>query len=302
MSKLSLGVQKAAAVRPDAVLVQAPEIVIPETRDELTVSMNALGGGIMLAGWATAATVYAWTEPGTGGPRTVRKTGQLTLREFAELGIRGLSRTETVSAYRSRWDDAIHEGWAKPVARGDVVTLPSQDFRDGDKWEPGAGLMSSLTPEWYTPREVIERVVAVMGAIDLDPCSNERGEPRVPATQHFTAVDDGLSQPWRGRIYMNPPYGKEIGAWVDKLAEEFEYGNVTEAIALVPARTDTSWWAHLPAGMVCFATGRLTFSDHPTPAPFPSAVCYLGSRQREFAEQFLSLGLVYVRLETEAVA
>lgn len=164
------------------------------------------------------------------------------------------------------------------------------------------GMFTSASPEWYTPMEVVERVVGLFGTIDLDPCSNSTGEPRIPAAKHYREAENGLDQPWRGKVYMNPPYGREIGAWVDKLAEEFEYGNVPEAIALVPARTDTSWWAHLPATMVCFVTGRLTFSDHENAAPFPSAVCYLGSDSTRFAEQFITLGLVYVRLETDAAA
>jgi hypothetical protein len=164
-----------------------------------------------------------------------------------------------------------------------------------DEWEPTDGLMSSNTPEWYTPHHIIERVVEALGGVDLDPCSNRYGEPRVPAAEHYR--ENGLDRPWRGRVYMNPPYGKTIGAWVDKLAEEFEYGNVTEAIALVPARPDTAWWAHLPASVVCFVTGRLAFSDSPTPAPFPSAALYLGGRQREFAETFMDIGNVWVRLE-----
>lgn len=162
------------------------------------------------------------------------------------------------------------------------------------------GMFSSASPEWYTPRHVVEAVVEAMDGIDLDPCA----EPAraVPAAQHFTATDDGLGRPWHGRVYMNPPYGREIGAWVDKLADEYEAGRVTEAIALVPSRTDTSWWAHLPAAMVCFVTGRLAFSDHENPAPFPSAVAYLGQNPERFATAFLPLGLVYVRLETEAAA
>ncbi len=152
----------------------------------------------------------------------------------------------------------------------------------------------------YTPQVVVAAVIAALGAIDLDPCAEDARA--IPASKHFVRADDGLSQPWRGRVYMNPPYGREIGAWVAKLAEEFEYGNVSEAVALVPARTDTSWWAHLPAGMVCFVTGRLSFSEHANPAPFPSAACYLGSNQAAFAKAFLDLGLVYVRLETDAAA
>ena len=91
----------------------------------------------------------------------------------------------------------------------------------------------------------IEAVVACLGTIDLDPCSNAEGKPNVPARKHYTAADDGLSKQWRGRVYMNPPYGDEIDAWVAKLCEEHQAGRVPEAIALVPARTDTEWFARL---------------------------------------------------------
>jgi hypothetical protein len=80
-----------------------------------------------------------------------------------------------------------------------------------------APLMSSDSGEWQTPPEVVESVVAALGAIDLDPCSNS-GTPNVPAARHFTIADNGLDQGWRGRVYMNPPYGREIGPWIDKLA------------------------------------------------------------------------------------
>lgn len=158
-----------------------------------------------------------------------------------------------------------------------------------------APLLSSESVEWYTPKHIIDRVILTLGTIDLDPCA-DLGH-NVPATTHYTAA--GLDEGWRGRVYMNPPYGREIGDWVDKLADEYDAKNVTEAIALVPARTDTSWWAHLPAKMVCFVTGRLNFSDHENPAPFPSAVCYLGEHDNIFAANFIDTGLIYARLEVQ---
>lgn len=93
-----------------------------------------------------------------------------------------------------------------------------------------APLMSSESYEWYTPQVIIERVIKVLEKIDLDPCSNE-GEPNIPATRHFTIKDDGLSKEWYGRVYMNPPYGNKIKAWIKKLYNEFRSGRTTEAIA-----------------------------------------------------------------------
>lgn len=158
---------------------------------------------------------------------------------------------------------------------------------------------SSGTPEHYTPSEIVSAVLACMGEIDLDPCSNSADAPNVPAHQHFTASDDGLSREWHGRIYMNPPYGREIMQWVSKLCAEHEAGRTVEAIALVPARTDTAWFARLRDYPVCFITGRLTFIGNDDPAPFPSAVFYLGDDIGGFYRAFASLGDIWQRLEPD---
>ena len=156
-----------------------------------------------------------------------------------------------------------------------------------------AGMMSSDSPEWYSPREIVDAASLALGGIDLDPCSNP-GEPNVPARRHLTAADDGLAQGWRGTVYMNPPYGRGIGEWIGKLASEHAYGNVPAAVALLPARTDTAWWRALPARRVCFVSGRLRFSGADA-APFPSAAAYLGPDPQRFADAFAPLGLVYDR-------
>lgn len=151
---------------------------------------------------------------------------------------------------------------------------------------------SSETPEWYTPEHIIERVIQVLGEIDLDPCSNP-GEPNVQAREHYTQEDDGLSKPWRGRVYMNPPYGREIKEWVNYLVAEYEAGRTYEAIALVPARTDTEWFRVLEAFPRCFVYGRLVFSGYDNSAPFPSMAVYLGSNGDSFKAAFRNLGGIY---------
>jgi phage N-6-adenine-methyltransferase len=153
---------------------------------------------------------------------------------------------------------------------------------------------SSESPEWYTPPEIIQRVEKLFGSIDLDPCSNSHKTPNVPAANRFTKDDDGLAQTWKGRVYMNPPYGREIVEWVEKLAAEYEAGNVKEAIALVPARTDTEWFKILREHPRCFIWGRLNFSQSENSAPFPSVVFYLGKRLASFIKAFRDLGDTYV--------
>jgi hypothetical protein len=112
---------------------------------------------------------------------------------------------------------------------------------------------------------------------------------------HYTREDDGLSQEWHGCVYMNPPYGREIDDWVSKLVSEYEAGNVTEAIALVPSRTDTQWWQRLREYHVCLVSGRLKFIGNNDPAPFPSAVFYLGQNIGRFVWAFEELGDIWRR-------
>lgn len=163
---------------------------------------------------------------------------------------------------------------------------------------------SSDTPEHYTPESILDLVIAVMGEIDLDPCSNSKTTPNVPATAHYTTEDDGLTLPWCGVVYMNPPYGRVIGEWVTKLVSEFESGSITQAIALVPARVDTEWWNNLTScqrtiPLVCFVRGRLTFIGNEDPAPFPSALVYLGDNRTEFYSVFSSIGRIWATWNDE---
>lgn len=154
-------------------------------------------------------------------------------------------------------------------------------------------LFTSETPEWYTPDLIVDRVRMVLGVIDIDPCSNSKENPRIPAREHYTKDDDGLSREWKGTVYMNPPYGREIGDWTGYLKEQYEQGNVTEAIALVPSRTDTEWFKELRRYPRCFIWGRLKFSESENSAPFPSMAVYLGEHLDAFAGAFRDIGDIY---------
>ena len=151
---------------------------------------------------------------------------------------------------------------------------------------------SSLSPEWKTPEEIIARVIDVLGSIDLDPCADD--ERHVPAKAHFTKRKDGLSRYWFGRIFMNPPYGRTIGQWLGHLLREYHSGRTIEAIALVPARTETQWMQVLHGYPMCFIRGRLRFSDNANGAPFPSAIVYFGENAHNFVGAFECLGAVHI--------
>lgn len=128
---------------------------------------------------------------------------------------------------------------------------------------------SSETDLWSTPQDFFDRLNAEWD-FTLDPCctSENRKCPR-----YFTKESNGLSQSWEGeRVFMNPPYGRTIGAWMQKAYEESIRGK-TAVVCLVPARTDTAWWHdYAMKGKITFLRGRLKFGGHKNSAPFPSAI------------------------------
>jgi site-specific DNA-methyltransferase (adenine-specific) len=133
-----------------------------------------------------------------------------------------------------------------------------------------AGLFSSRTDEWATPPEFFAELDREFH-FDLDPCSTD---DNAKCQRHFTAADDGLLQDWNGRVYMNPPYGKDIGMWIRKAYAEFTSGNAELVVMLLPARTDTKWFHDYLYGIaeLRFVKGRLKFGNSANSAPFPSLV------------------------------
>lgn len=105
------------------------------------------------------------------------------------------------------------------------------------------------TDEWLTPPEIL----APLGEFDLDPCSPVV-RPWNTALRHYSR--DGLSEPWAGRVWLNPPFGTEAVKWLRKL---MQHGN---GIALLPARTETRMYYECVWGIadaVCFLRGRPHF-------------------------------------------
>jgi hypothetical protein len=105
--------------------------------------------------------------------------------------------------------------------------------------------------EWLTPPEIVR----ALGEFDLDPCAPVN-RPWNTAECHFSIEDDGLSKPWNGRVWMNPPFGREAVKWMRRLRD---HGN---GIALIPARTETAMFYEAVWGLaagVLFIKGRPHF-------------------------------------------
>jgi phage N-6-adenine-methyltransferase len=151
--------------------------------------------------------------------------------------------------------------------------------------------------EWYTPAEYIKAATAVMGAIDLDPASSEAANEVVGAAEFYTEDDNGLTQPWTGRVWMNPPYAQPlVDRFCTRLAREYKEGVIEEACILVNNGTETNWFQEVAgqATAMCFPRGRVKFW-HPTKEAVPlqgQAVVYMGPHVTEFRAEFLRFGFV----------
>lgn len=132
-------------------------------------------------------------------------------------------------------------------------------------------MFSSNSNEWETPQDFYNMLNKEFD-FDLDPCCTEQNKK---CEKHFTIFENGLAQDWSGHtIFMNPPYGREIGVWVKKAYEESRKPNTT-VVCLIPARTDTNYWHDYIFGKakdIRFIRGRLKFGCCKNAAPFPSAV------------------------------
>ena len=147
------------------------------------------------------------------------------------------------------------------------------ETRNTERMRPSrltAGMFSSTTDLWATPQDFFDKLDDEFH-FNLDPCALPEN---AKCEKFFTPDDDGLKQDWGGQIvFCNPPYGREIAAWVRKCYEESRKPN-TKVVMLIPARTDTSYFHDYIYGKaeLRFVRGRLKFGGSNQGAPFPSMV------------------------------
>jgi site-specific DNA-methyltransferase (adenine-specific) len=128
-------------------------------------------------------------------------------------------------------------------------------------------MYSSGDGDHETPQEFFDELDAEF-SFTLDAAASRANAK----CKQFLSEPRGLTGLWTERVWLNPPYGRGIMVWVDKIIEEVP--NTEVIVVLLPSRTDTAWWrkAAAHADEVRFVAGRLHFNDSKNAAPFPSCV------------------------------
>ena len=134
-------------------------------------------------------------------------------------------------------------------------------------------MFSSKNSEWETPQDLFDELDREHN-FTLDPCCTEK---TAKCKKYYTPKENELMQNWTGeRVFVNPPYGREIGKWVEKSYKEAKKGCVV--VMLIPARTDTRWfhnWIYPYKAEIKFLKGRVKFLEsgkQKDAAPFPSMI------------------------------
>jgi ParB family chromosome partitioning protein len=175
------------------------------------------------------------------------------------------------------------------------------------------------SPEWYTPAAYVEAARAVMGGIDLDPASHEEANRTVKATRFYSEADDGLSQPWKGRIFLNPPGGLVpdfwralMAAWRDEVVSQAIW--IGYSLEQLQTLQGASIFSPLDFPM-CVTKRRIAFVENeakraartakllaagkvPNAKSSPSHgnyITYLGDQPSKFVQVFSAFGQVVIR-------
>lgn len=130
-------------------------------------------------------------------------------------------------------------------------------------------MFSSKTDLWATPQDLFNKYNEKYH-FETDVCALPEN---AKCEKFFTPEMDGLKQEWSGVCWCNPPYGRNIGKWVEKACKSYAI-----VVMLLPARTDTKWFHDycLQYGKIEFLRGRLKFGGCKNPAPFPSMIVVFG--------------------------
>ena len=162
---------------------------------------------------------------------------------------------------------------------------------------PGPDRSGKPHYEYYAPENLIEAARRAMGGIDTDPATHALPQRYINAQHAYTREDDGLRQPWYGKVWCNPPFG-QWDAWVPKILAEYNSGRVTDICVLLPCRA----LSNLSVADLIDAADALWISKGRVQFGGPgggnngdgSAIAYLGPHRTAFTREFSPHGPVKV--------
>lgn len=134
----------------------------------------------------------------------------------------------------------------------------------------GEAITSSKKDDWQTPWALYLKIEKVFGKFTLDAAASSSNRM---CTRYYSVEQDSLMQPWSSAVWVNPPYGRKVGRWVDKAIKSIE-GDCDRIVMLLPARPDTKWFQRgvEKTALTLFIRGRVKFVGAATGAPFPSVL------------------------------
>lgn len=194
------------------------------------------------------------------------------------------------------------------IENQEPLTRSSLKEKSAEKKDKAGMTNASGNEEWYTPSGYMDSVREVFGGtIDLDPASCEAANEVVKAKRYFTKEHDGLQQGWEGSVYLNPPYTRTVVAeFTDKLIHHYQRGDVSQAILLVYATTDTDWFqkALAASDAVLFTNSRIKFYNvsGTQPGHYGQALFYFGKKVEEFNRLFSDKGAILWRYNSQMTA
>jgi len=202
----------------------------------------------------------------------------------ADVSGRTLEKGKTVKEKAEDGDEDAKEAW-EGLQSGEESFSSAYDKATGsDGGGNGDGeddesdisqFTSQKTDEWSSPKELVEPLDDAVGGFDLDPCSGAEESPF--ANNTYTEDEDGLAQPWKGVVWVNPPYSG-VSEWVDKAVNETVHGNAKSTFFLCKGDSSTNWWQRAAKHATCVLAidHRLSFGDGENSAPFASHILVFG--------------------------
>lgn len=156
-----------------------------------------------------------------------------------------------------------------------------------------------VSTEWFTPPEILAPVRDILGdPIPLDPCTTEENPTK--ACRFFTPVNNGLIQPWGASAFVNPPYGRELYSWVEKVVLEASLGVRIILLVSASSRWDQERWQKMYSPELTtflMIKGRVKFlsSDNTRASgspPYPSVMYFYNLSPDVVADEFGHMGTV----------